>query len=206
MYFNEKEDTNIDKEFKREKKFDFEKYKKIIIIGGVALLVLLIIIIAILFLKNRTVYYLNLNGGNEINVYKGVEFVDPGYNASDNHGHNLNNAVVINGIVDENTIGTYNIRYTLKNKTVTRIVNVIASQSQFTKIYLEGEKEMTIKLGEEYKEPGYYYNDIIVGDMRNKIKVNGKVDTSKAGKYRLTYTVVNSENVTITAERLVTVE
>lgn len=206
MYFNEKEDTNIDKEFKKEKKFDFQKYKKIIIIGGITFLVLLIIIIAILFLKNRTIYYLKLNGGNEINVYKGSEFIDPGYNASDNHSHDLNNAVIVSGNVDEDVIGTYSIKYTLKNKEVTRIVNVIASQSQFTKIYLEGEKEMTIKVGEEYKEPGYYYNDILVGDMRNKIEVNGNVDTSKAGKYRLIYTVVNSENVTITAERIVTVE
>ena len=206
MYFNEKEDNNIDKEFKKEKKFDFEKYKKIIIFGGIAFLLLLIIIIAIVLLKNRTIYYLSLNGEREINVYKGVSFVDPGYEARDNHNNNLNNLVIVSGSVDENTIGTYNIRYTLKDKTISRVVNVIASQSQFTKIFLEGETEMTIKLGSVYQEPGYYYNDIIVGDMRDKIKVNGKVDTSKVGKYRLTYTVVNSENVTITAERLVTVE
>ena len=206
MYFNEKEDTNIDKEFKKEPKFDFQKYKKIIIIGGIALLVLIIIIIAILAFKNRKVYYLYLNGGNEINVYKGSNYIDPGYEARDNYNHNLNNAVIVTGTVDENTIGTYNIRYTLKDKTVTRIVNVIASQSQFTKIYLEGSKEMTIKLGSVYHEPGYYYNDVLVGDIRDRIKVNGKVNTSKAGKYRLTYTVVNSENVTITAERIVTVE
>ena len=203
MYFNEKEDTNIDKEFKKESKFDFQKYKKYIIIGGIALL---IIIIAIIYVMNRKVYYLNLNGGHEINIYKGSEFVDPGYNARDNRNNNLNNLVVVSGNVDENTIGTYKIKYTLKNRKVTRTVNVIESQSQFTKIYLEGSKEMTIKLGSVYHEPGYYYNDIIVGDMRDRIKVNGKVNTSKAGKYRLTYTVVNSENVTITAERLVTVE
>ena len=122
MYFNEKEDTNIDKEFKKEKKVDFQKYKKVIIIGAAVLLFLLIIIIAILFFKNRTIYYLNLNGGSEINVYKGAEFVDPGYNASDNHNHNLNNLVTVNGNVDEDIIGTYNIRYTLKDKTVTRII------------------------------------------------------------------------------------
>lgn len=203
MYFNEKEDTNIDKEFKKESKFDFQKYKKYIIIGGIALL---IIIIAIIYAMNRKVYYLNLNGGYEINIYKGSEFVDPGYNARDNRNNNLNNLVVVSGNVDENTIGTYKIKYTLKNRKVTRTVNVIESQSQFTKIYLEGSKEMTIKLGSVYHEPGYYYNDVLVGDIRDRIKVNGKVNTSKAGKYRLTYTVVNSENVTITAERIVTVE
>lgn len=206
MYFNEKEDTNIDKEFKNDNKFNFEKNKKWIIIGGIALLVLILIIAAIIFLKNRKVYFITLNGGNEINVYKGVEFIDPGYRAYDNHGNNSNNLVKINGKVNEEVIGTYKITYTIKNKSISRTVNVIASQSQFTKIFLEGNTSMTIKVGEKYVEPGYYYNDVRDGDMKEKIEINGTVDTSKQGKYRLTYTVVNSEGVTITAERLVTVE
>ena len=207
MYFNDKEDTNIDDVFKQEKKsFNFEEYKKPIIIGGIILLLLLIILIIILVAKNRKVYSIILNSGNEISVYRGIEFIDPGYKAFDNHQNDLTNSVVVSGTVDTDTIGEYILKYSLKNKSVERKVNVIVSQSQFTKIYLEGEKEMTIKVGEAYVEPGYYYNDILVGDMTDKIVVNGTVDSTKAGKYRISYTVVNSEDVTITAERVVTVE
>ena len=206
MYFNEKEDTNIDKEFKQSNKINSEKTKKILLIGGLIFLLLLIIIIVIFVIKNRKIYYLTLNGDSEIKVYEGVEFVDPGYVAYDNHRNILTDSVVVNGSVNENVVGTYVITYTLKNKSATRTVNVIASQSQFTKIYLEGDKTITIKVGEEYVEPGYYYNDIKAGDMRDKIIVNGTVDTSKPGKYRITYTIVNTDEVTITAERLVIVE
>ncbi len=206
MYFNEKEDTNIDKEFKNTNKFDFEKNKGTIIITGIIILLLIIIAIVIIYLKNKKVYYIELNGGSEINVYEGIEFIDPGYIAYDNRGNDLSSSVTTNGKVDEEVIGTYQIVYTLYNKSVKRLVNVIASQSKFNKIYLEGEITMTLKVGEEYVEPGYYYNDIKVGDMHDKISVNGTVDTSKPGTYRLTYTVVNSEEMTVTAERIVIVE
>lgn len=206
MYFNEKEDTNIDKEFKNSNKLDPEKNRKMLIIGGIILLLIIAIVLIFLFLKNRKTYYIELNGGNSINVYEGMEFVDPGYIAYDNHHNSLTNSVVVNGNVNEKVIGSYTITYSLKNKSVSRVVNVIASQAQYTRIYLKGDKIMKLKVGEAYNEPGYYYNDIKVGDMHDQIKVNGTVDSSKAGQYRITYSVVNSEEVTITAERVVIVE
>ena len=206
MYFNEKEDTNIDKEFKQSNKIDPDKAKKYLLIGGLILLLLIIVIIAIFVMKNHKTYYLELNGGSEISVYEGSEFIDPGYIAYDNKQNVLTDSVVVSGDVNINVVGTYTLTYTIKDKSATRTVNVIASQSQYTKIYLEGEKTITIKVGQEYVEPGYYYNDMKAGDMRDKIVVNGTVDTSKPGKYRITYTVTNTDNVTITAERLVIVE
>ena len=206
MYFNEKEDTNIDKEFKKNKKHDFENSKKIFTIIGLILLFLIIIIVVVLFLKNRTTYYLNLNGSTNINIYEGVEFTDPGYYAYDNHRNDLTNSVIVSGNVDTDTVGTYTITYSLKNRVAQRVVNVIASQSQFTKIILEGDTIMTVPVGSEYIEPGYYYSDLKVGDMRDKVVVNGKVDTTKPGRYRITYSVVNSDDVTITTERIIIVE
>ncbi|WP_297439306.1 carbohydrate-binding protein, partial [uncultured Clostridium sp.] len=43
------------------------------------------------------------------------------------------------------------------------------------------------------------------GDLTSKIKVTGKVDTSKAGKYTLTYSITDSKGEVTTAKRVVTV-
>lgn len=44
------------------------------------------------------------------------------------------------------------------------------------------------------------------GDLTNKITVDGKVDTSKAGTYELTYTVKDSKNHKVNAKQTVTVK
>ncbi len=43
------------------------------------------------------------------------------------------------------------------------------------------------------------------GDLTSKVKVDGKVDTSKAGTYVLTYTVTDSKGHEVTAKQTVTV-
>ena len=61
MYFNEnKENTNIDSEFKGNNKFDIEKYKKPLIIGGGILLFIILLIIIIILLGGRQKYYIRL--------------------------------------------------------------------------------------------------------------------------------------------------
>ena len=87
MYFNEnKENTNIDSEFKSEKKlnFDFDKYKKPLMIAGGILLFIILLIIIILILKGRNKYHIVLNGDENIIIYQGANFIDPGYIAYDN--------------------------------------------------------------------------------------------------------------------------
>ncbi|MEH7648891.1 immunoglobulin-like domain-containing protein, partial [Bacillus toyonensis] len=44
------------------------------------------------------------------------------------------------------------------------------------------------------------------GDLTSKVKVDGKVDTSKAGTYVLTYTVTDSKGHEVTAKQTVTVK
>ena len=42
-------------------------------------------------------------------------------------------------------------------------------------------------------------------DLFDKVKVTGKVDTSKVGTYQITYSVVNSRNVTTKTTRTIIV-
>ena len=44
------------------------------------------------------------------------------------------------------------------------------------------------------------------GDLTSKIKVEGKVDTSKAGEYKINYSVTDSEGLTTNKQRIITVK
>ncbi len=74
-------------------------------------------------------------------------------------------------------------------------------------IHLNGDEEMTVGVGEKYKEPGVRS---VVDDNDGKIKIEdvtikGSVDTSKTGSYEITYTAFDSFNNKSTVTRTVTV-
>lgn len=209
MYFNEnKENTNIDSEFKNEKKlnFDFDKYKKPLMIAGGILLFIILLIIIILILKGRNKYHIVLNGDENIIIYQGANFIDPGYTAYDNSKHDLTSQVTVKENLDSQSIGTYTIVYSLHNSSKTRTVTVIDRPTIITVIYLNGDKNMTLKVGDTFTDPGYSAIDAIDGDITSKVTVEGAVNTSQKGVYRIIYSVVNSEGVTTTETRMVTVE
>lgn len=211
MYFNEsKDDTNIDKEFKNNKTFDLNKYKKYFIIGGITFLLLLLVIIIAVSLKNKQSYYINLEGAEEMSIYQNATYNEPGYRAYDNRKNNLTDQVQYKANVDTSTIGSYTIVYTLYNVEKVRKINVVAAPSSPTKIHLTGDKNVYLKRGATFTDPGCTAVDTLDGDLTKKVKVyykNGnEVDTSKQGTYYIIYSVVNSSGVTTSETRAVVVE
>ena len=208
MYFNEnKENTNIDEEFKSKKTIDLSNlgnFKKPLIIAGAVILLLIIVLIIASLTKNKTKYYISLEGNEEIILYKGSTYNDPGYSGYDNKGKSYD--VTVTGEVDTSKVGTYTITYTLHSVKKTRTITVMEMPENPTIIHLNGNKNMTIKVGKKYVEPGYSAVDYAEGDLTSKVKVSGSVDTSKKGIYRLVYSVVNSDGVTTSETRVVTVE
>jgi len=73
-------------------------------------------------------------------------------------------------------------------------------------ITLKGEKSITIKLNDTYKDEGATATDDKDGDITNKIVITGKVDTKKEGTYIITYTVEDSSKNVTTAQRTVIVK
>lgn len=207
MYFNEnKEDTNIDKEFKDNKKFNFSKYKKYLIIGGIIILVLLLFLIIAVASRNRKNYYITLDGQKEMTIYKGSNYNEPGYKAFDNKHNDLTYQVIVKDNLDTNTIGSYTIVYSLNNKSITRIVNVVDIPEFPTTIHLSGDKNIYLKVGDEFADPGYTAIDVIDGNLSDKVIVNSNVDTTKKGIYRIVYSVVNSNGITTSETRTIIVE
>lgn len=215
MYFNtNNQNTNIDNEFKNNKKKKKSKgkekdsNKKLLIIIGACIGVLVLILLIVLYQSNKVKYYIDLNGQEDMTVYQGDLFVDPGYRGYDNKGNDLTDEVRVEDTVDTSNIGEYYIEYTLSSKVKRRIVKVIEKPADVTLIYLVGGRTVNFKVGEEYRELGYKASDNIDGDLTNKVMVSGSdsVDTSKAGVYKINYTVTNSRNVTTTVQRIVIVK
>lgn len=210
MYLNNsKSDTNIDNEFgnnnENNNKLSFktilDKYKKIIIISVIAIIVL---VVAIIIISNITRNNLVLNGETEMTIYQGTDYIEPGfevYNSKDTD-------VIITSNVDTNKIGKYEIIYKHNNKTKKRIINVIAKPEEYTYIYLKtvnNDKNIYLKVGETYNEPGYQVFNSSGKNLTSKVKITGTVDTTKKGSYKLIYSVVDTNNVTVSVTRTIVV-
>lgn len=221
MYFTNKNNTNIDKDFNNNNNIiNFIKNKKIIITIIVVIILLSIIILTITSNKRNTnnnitnntnnnnlineTIYLTLTGEENITIYEGTDYIEPGYNAYNSKNENLTNNVEIISDLDNNKIGSYEIIYKIANITKIRKINVIEKAKLQSQIYLtpiDNDINIYLKIGEKYIEPGYTVFTSNGEDLNDKVKVSGNVDTSKKGTYKLTYTLIDENNVTISKSR-----
>lgn len=134
---------------------------------------------------------LSVNSSNDIDVKGSIFFVD------------VTDKIKSSGSVDVSKVGTYKIVYNIgfiKRKTVT--VNVLDREAPIIK--LNGSDNVEAYLNQEYTELGYEVSDNY--DNEVNVTVKGKVDTTKEGKYYLTYTAIDSSNNKSEVVRKVSVE
>lgn len=213
MYFNNNNNnTNIDSEFKRENNLlpniiNFINKFKIIII--IILIVTISIIITISLLKNKKqITYLDLSGMDTVTIYQGGNYIEPGYKAYDKKKNDLTEKVKITSNLDINKIGEYEIKYTVNDITKTRKIKVIQKDEEYTFIYLNtinNKTDIYLNINEKYVEPGYKVFNSTGADLTNQVKIDGTVDITKKGIYKLTYYLIDSNNITISATRTVIV-
>lgn len=82
---------------------------------------------------------------------------------------------------------------------------VLKDDNKYSKpeIKLLGREEETRVVNGIYEEYGAVATDEYDGDLTKKIKIDNKIDISKAGDYKVTYTVTNSKKKTSKVERTV---
>lgn len=212
MYFKEKDETNIDSEFENKKKFGFNfdfknlNSKALLFIGGGLILLIIIIVIIVVSMSNKTPssYILELIGDETMTIGLGEEYIELGYMAHDNNYKDHTSEVVVTNNVDTSKTGEYEIVYSIGEYSITRHV-IVAEILEATYIKLLGEKDMYLEAGETYNEPGFKVYDSQDQNLTDKVSVSGSVDTSKVGTYRITYSVVNSRNITTTVQRTIIV-
>ena len=205
MFFNNKENTNIDDQFKddsdTEKKNNLKKTKKLLFIGG-GLLLLIIIIIVIVLLLGKNNSTIELDGEEIITITVGSEYIEPGYKAYDNKNNDITSKVEVSNNIDTSKVGEYEVIYKIGKITKIRYINVVKLPDK-SYIYLNGQMNMYLEIGEKYIEPGYKAYDTIDNseELTKKVEITGTVDTSKKGTYQITYSVTNSRNKTISVTR-----
>lgn len=98
---------------------------------------------------------------------------------------------VVNAIVQANF--TFNGIY-YEEPEESEVVEIVSSSSaeepaERVNLNLSGDLVINLKVGDKYVEPGYSASSDLKGDITSYVKVTGDVDTSKAGAYKLTYTL-----------------
>jgi len=103
----------------------------------------------------------------------------------------MSDKINITDNINEEVPGIYTVTYHLNNSKVER--NVVVKDNIAPTIKLKGKDKIYLQINGTYKEEGATANDNIDGDISNKIEIKGSVDTSKVGKYIITYTVKDNE-------------
>ncbi len=209
MFFGR--NNNIDDDYEVNDKKTINLKLPLIILGSIILLVIIIFLIIKLTRKEEIVYedklyYINLIGEKEVTLYVGDTFIEPGYTGTDDTGNDLTNEIVISDNIDSSVVGNYKVSYTLGNITKERNIKVIEKPVGATYIYLYGDINTFLYVGDTYEEKGCEVIDTVEGSkLKDKVIINKNVDTSKEGIYKVRYSVTNSSGVMVTAERTVIV-
>lgn len=142
---------------------------------------------------------------NKIDGYytlPGRTYEEEGYTATDNYDGDITDRV---DSIEKDGSVYYVVRDSSGNKT--EAVRAIYYDDPVPpEITLQGEKNISIKAGSDYGEPGFTASDNCDGDLTDQVAVNGKVDVYKAGTYEITYTVKDNYENETTVTRTVVVE
>lgn len=158
-----------------------------------------------------------ITGVDNVTITAGDNF-DPlaGVRATDKEDGDLTSKITITGTVDTKKAGEYKLTYTVMDSnenevSVERIVIVkdkeVPPVVTDEKPVITGANNVTITVGDKFDPlAGVKAIDKEDGDITTKITVSGKVDIGKAGEYKLTYTVTDSNENTVNITRTVKVE
>ncbi len=128
------------------------------------------------------------------------KYEEEGFSAKDNYDGDITSAVVSQ---EKDGVVTYTVKDSSGNTaTVTR--TIIYKDVVKPKITLKG-GTVQIEKGKSYKDPGYSASDDVDGDITSKVKVEGSVNTDKAGDYTVIYTVEDSSGNKTSVKRNVLV-
>lgn len=173
------------------------KKKKILSIIPIILMLLITTMLSVYFKMiddfNKATF--KLNGEETITLEVGKEYKEPGYIAIVNQKDKEKDVKVISNL-NVNAIGEYEISYTLdfnkikKQKELKRKVKVIDTTPPV--LTIEGKTKITKQVGDNFKVPNYKAIDNIDGNITKKVKVTSNVNTKKAGKYTVKYSVEDS--------------
>ncbi|WP_240765072.1 glycosyl hydrolase family 18 protein [Paenibacillus dendritiformis] len=151
-----------------------------------------------------------IHGATDKTIFVGEQF-DPreGVTATDKTDGDLTDRIVIEGTVDSSAPGSYKLLYTVENSQGQQAVaerSITVTEKINHKPVIHGATDKTILVGEHFDpREGITATDEEDGDLTDRIAIEGTVDSSAPGTYKLVYTVEDSEGLQASAEREITV-
>lgn len=159
-------------------------------------------------IKSRTVQIVDtkkpeitLQGEEKKIVCPGKQYQEEGYTAFDNYDQDLTEKV--HRDVHHDKI-VYTVIDSSSNK-AKKTRTLVYEDKESPHIRLEGDTNITIYQNDTFKEPGYHAVDACDGDITKEVRVEGKVDTSTIGTYKLIYISEDSSGNESKTERSVSV-
>ncbi len=146
---------------------------------------------------------IELLGANPYVIDSETPYQEPGYNGKGYKVETVSNYKNIPGVYQT----TYFVYDGSKRKeTVKRTIivsNVTSSDAPV--ITLNGEADLTLKVGTSYQEAGYTAIDQKDGNITNKVIVNSNLQTNRVGDYTITYMVTNSQGLRSIKKRRISI-
>ncbi len=146
---------------------------------------------------------ITLKGQNPMPLLVGDTYNEPGATAVDNVDGDLTGQIDIdNSDVNTSSAGTYEVLYSVSdnsgNKAEKIRTVIVSTDNTPPTLTLKGRNPMSLKVGQDYVEPGATAVDDVDGDITDKIEITGTVNTDSAGTYTVTYSVSdNAGNETV---------
>ncbi len=143
---------------------------------------------------------ITLLGKSPVHLRKGDAYTDPGITAVDNRDGDISASVVVDGTVNAARVGNYIVTYTVTDRagnrvTEKRFVNVYGATDDFDTtapvIVAFSEPPAVITVGDSYLMPRVKAFDDKDGDITSQLTAWGRVDTSFAGTYAITYSAAD---------------
>jgi hypothetical protein len=153
---------------------------------------------------------LSLIGPSVYKMQIGKHYTELGVTATDNLEGNISSRYVRTGYLDTNTLGYYNLVYTVADlygnisSPITRVVQVEINQTGPT-ISLIGKDTMNVGVNYNYSELGATAKDNLGKDITNLISISGNVNKSVIGTYPVTYSITDAFGFTARKIRTVIV-
>ena len=143
---------------------------------------------------DNTLPVITLISGN-VTIGAGTVYTDAGATASDINDGDITSSIIVTGVVDYNTVGTYTLSYNVTDANngaatqVTRTVIVTSVDSIIPVITLVGDASISLELGTAYTDAGATATDNTDGTITGSITTVNPVNVNTEGTYTITYNV-----------------
>ena len=137
---------------------------------------------------------IKLIGDDKITLNYGEKYSESGYIAT-SFGRNISKDIKIENNIKDN-VGEYKIKYSYQTLfyIFSKERKIKIKDLEKPKIELKGKEIYELEEGSTYKEPGYTAVDNKDGNITKNVKIEGKIDPSKVGEYKLRYIISDKSN------------